>query len=52
MNAVVGCVATAVTQTILSFGLDRQTESRLLLAFGKLLWIQNDLITRHYQLMA
>ena len=27
-------------------------ESRLLLAFGKLLWIQNDLITRHYQLVA
>ena len=52
MNALLGFVATAVTQTILSFGLDRQAESRLLLAFGKLLWIQNDLITRHYQLVA
>lgn len=49
MNALMGFVATAVTQTILSFGLDRRTESRLLVAFGKLLWIQNDLITRHYQ---
>jgi hypothetical protein len=44
-----GLFLTAVTQTILSFGLDRRTESRLLVAFGKLLWIQNDLITRHYQ---
>ncbi|MFM8377995.1 MAG: protoglobin domain-containing protein [Planctomycetia bacterium] len=52
MNALLGFVATAVTQTFLSFGLDRQAESRLLLPFGKLLWIQNDLITRHYQLVA
>lgn len=49
MNAQMGFVATAVTQTILSFGLDRRTESRLLVAFGKVLWIQNDIITRHYQ---
>jgi hypothetical protein len=52
MNALMGFVATVVTRTILSFGLDRQTESRLLLAFGKLLWIQNDLISRHYQAAA
>ena len=52
MNALLGFVATAVTGTILSFNLDRQTESKTLLAFGKLLWIQNDLITRHYQLVA
>jgi hypothetical protein len=52
MNALLGFVATAVTGTILSFNLDRQTESKTLLAFGKLLWIQNDLISRHYQLVA
>lgn len=52
MNALLGFVATALTQTILSFGLDRQAESRLLLAFGKLFWIQNDLIARHYQSLA
>jgi hypothetical protein len=52
MNALLGFVATALTQTILSFGLDRETESRALLAFGKLLWIQNDLVTRHYQAAA
>jgi hypothetical protein len=49
MNVLMGFVATALTATILSLGLERETESRTLLAFGKLLWIQNDLITRHYQ---
>lgn len=49
MNALLGFVASAITSTILALGLDRETESRTLLAFGKLLWIQNDLVTRHYQ---
>lgn len=48
MNALMGFAATALTITILSLGLDRAAESRTLVAFGKLLWIQNDLITRHY----
>jgi len=52
MNALLGFVATALTQTVLSFGLERATESRTLLAFGKLLWIQNNLIARHYQAAA
>lgn len=52
MNALMGFVATAVSRTLLSLGMDRQTESRTLLAFEKLLWIQNDLISRHYQLIA
>lgn len=49
MNALMGFVADAFTATILGLGLDRATEARTLRAFGKLLWIQNDLITRHYQ---
>jgi hypothetical protein len=49
MNALMGFVATAVSGTILSFNLPRETETKTLLAFGKLLWIQNDLINRHYQ---
>lgn len=49
MNALMGFVATAVSRAIMSLGLDRQTEVRTLLAFEKLLWIQNDLISRHYQ---
>jgi hypothetical protein len=48
MNALLGFVADALTATILGLGLERETEVRTLRAFGKLLWIQNDLINRHY----
>lgn len=49
MNALLGFVADALTATILGLGFDRETEIATLRAFGKLLWIQNDLIARHYQ---
>jgi hypothetical protein len=49
MNALMGFVSDALTATILGLNLDRPTEVRTLRAFNKLLWIQNDLITRHYQ---
>lgn len=49
MNALMGFVSDALTNVILDLGLDRETEVRTLRAFNKLLWIQNDLITRHYQ---
>ena len=49
MNALMGFVADALTSTILSLHLDRQQEVRTLRAFNKLLWLQNDLINRHYQ---
>ncbi len=48
MNALMGFVADALTATILGLGLPREQEAKTLRAFGKLLWIQNDLITRHY----
>jgi hypothetical protein len=48
MNALMGFVADALTATILGLGLDRDTEVKTLRAFGKLLWLQNDLVTRHY----
>lgn len=48
MNALMGFVSDAFVATILSFNLDRETEVRTLRAFNKLLWLQNDLITRHY----
>jgi hypothetical protein len=48
MNALMGFVADALTATILDLGLDRAAEARTLRAFGKLLWLQNDLINRHY----
>src|SRR5262245_21281172 len=49
MNALLGFVADALTATILGLGLDRDTEVRTVRAFNKLLWLQNDLINRHYQ---
>ena len=49
MNALMGFVADAILATIFSLGLDRDTELRTVRAFNKLLWLQNDLITRHYQ---
>ena len=49
MNALLGFVADALTATILGMGLGAETQTRTLRAFGKLLWIQNDLIGRHYQ---
>lgn len=49
MNALMGFVSDALVATILSFNLDRETEVKTLRAFNKLLWLQNDLITRHYQ---
>lgn len=49
MNALMGFVSDALVATVLGLGLDRATETRTLRAFNKLLWLQNDLITRHYQ---
>jgi hypothetical protein len=49
MNALLGFVADALTATILGLGLERDVETRTLRAFCKLLWLQNDLINRHYQ---
>lgn len=48
MNALMGFVGDALTATILGLNLDRETEAKTLRAFGKLLWLQNDLNNRHY----
>lgn len=49
MNSLMGFVSNALISTIFSLGLDKAAEQRTVLAFNKLLWLQNDLITRHYQ---
>jgi len=49
MNALMGFVADALLATILTVGLDREREIRTVRAFNRLLWLQNDLINRHYQ---
>jgi len=49
MNALMGFVSDALTNVIFGLNLDREAEIRTVRAFNKLLWLQNDLITRHYQ---
>ena len=49
MNALMGFVADAFVATIIGLNLPRETEVATLRAFNKLLWLQNDLINRHYQ---
>lgn len=48
MNALMGFVADALIGTILQLPLDCPTRARTVRAFSKLLWLQNDLIVRHY----
>jgi hypothetical protein len=48
MNALMGFVADAFNATILGLGLPREIEAKTLRAFSKLLWLQNDMIVRHY----
>jgi hypothetical protein len=49
MNALMGFVTDALIATITGLGLERSVEVKTLRAFNKLLWLQNDLINRHYQ---
>jgi hypothetical protein len=48
MNALMGFVSDALVATILSLGLEPAIATRTVRAFNKLLWLQNDLIVRHY----
>jgi hypothetical protein len=49
MNALMGLLSDVLTNTIINCGFDQETTFKTIRAFQKLLWIQNDLITRHYQ---
>ena len=48
MNALLGFVGDALTATIFSLDLSDEQKQRMIRAFSKLLWVQNDLINRHY----
>lgn len=48
MNALMGYVADAVNATILGSALPAEAKAQAVRAFSKLLWLQNDLINRHY----
>jgi hypothetical protein len=48
MNALLGFVADALVATVLGLGLPDAEARRAVRAVTKLLWVQNDLIVRHY----
>lgn len=48
IDSLMGFVADALSSTIFSLNLPREIEIATIRAFGKLLWIQNDLFVRHY----
>jgi hypothetical protein len=48
MNALMGFVADAFNATIFSLDLPADATEKAVRAFSKLLWLQNDLINRHY----
>ncbi|ORE09680.1 hypothetical protein BCV72DRAFT_55507 [Rhizopus microsporus var. microsporus] len=48
INALMGFVESTLVGGLLSLNLDRETESKALLAFNKLLWIQNDYFAKYY----
>jgi len=48
MNALMGFVADAVNATILGADLPAEKKTAAVRAFSKLLWLQNDLVVRHY----
>ena len=48
MNVLMGWVADAVNATILGLKIPDDAKAAAIRSFSKLLWIQNDLISRHY----
>ncbi len=48
MNALIGLLSDILTEAIAEWPLEAATAMKTIRAFNKLLWIQNDLITRHY----
>lgn len=49
MNALMGFVSDALITTIFSLDIPADAKVNATRAFNKLLWLQNDLIVRHYQ---
>lgn len=48
MNAFLGMLAELFSERIMSLDIERDEALRIVRAFHKLLWIQNDFINRHY----
>lgn len=48
MAALLGYVLNVVIGAVMTLDIDTETKSKVILAFNKVLWIQNDLFSRHY----
>ena len=48
MNALMGFMSDALIEIVSGLPIDSKTAISIIKAFNKLLWIQNDFITRHY----
>jgi hypothetical protein len=48
IGILLGYVESVLAGGLLSLNLDREVESKALLAFNKLLWIQNDYFAKYY----
>ncbi len=48
MNALMGVISDVLLASIAEWPLDQATTLRTILAFNKLMWIQNDFVNRHY----
>ncbi len=48
MNALMGFVSDALISTIQGLDIPQEAKNKAIRSFTKLLWVQNDLITRHY----
>ncbi|KAI9280455.1 Protoglobin-domain-containing protein [Sporodiniella umbellata] len=48
INALMGFVESTLVGGLMSLNFDRETETKALLAFNKILWIQNDCFARYY----
>ena len=48
MNALMGLLSDILTETLVGLDLPAEQTWRAVRAFNKLMWIQNDLISRHY----
>lgn len=52
MNAFLGQVADVIFDLIHGLGLDPEREHALIRAYSKVMWLQNDLVSRHYLRLA
>lgn len=48
IGALLGYVLNVVIGVVMTLEVDIETKSKVILALNKVLWIQNDLFTRHY----